>query len=292
MKRCAENAVGQDRQKRICLLFTCPSTGRYASICIHIYSRSIRRTRFRLLFQSPLTCVAAAFMRSAVQQCAFGAHCTTTVAATLQSPECCDETHTGSRWPPEKPASIARNYLIMLHDRTCWSPARMFPGRPLTPPLHQLVAHFLGAVGTLRQLHDGMQRQQHIGARLGRLVRQVRVQHTQRCLVADDEHRRLLSHQLNDDWLQPVHDVLVRLAARVAVRKLVLRARGILLRHRCSHLLVCHAVTDAGVDLIQRFPLQAQAVLARKGESAMKHAGSIVLPRGVLQGQRQRAASS
>lgn len=87
--------------------------------------------------------------------------------------------------------------------------------------LHQLVPHLLRAVRLLRQLHDCVQGEEDVGGGEGGLVRQVRVQDAEGRLVGHDEDGRRLPHELDDDGLQAVDDVLVRLAPGVAVGELV-----------------------------------------------------------------------
>src|ERR1019366_5271115 len=85
-------------------------------------------------------------------------------------------------------------------------------------------------------------------------VHHVSVERAKNGLVPDDEHRRLLAFELEDYRLQALNDVLIGLAARIPVPKLVVLARLVLVRHHPRDLGVRHPVAHAGVDLVERAP--------------------------------------
>jgi hypothetical protein len=71
-----------------------------------------------------------------------------------------------------------------------------------------------------------------------------------------DDQDVLTALQLHDDGLQTDHDVAIRFSAKVAVVVLVLVALCKIFWVLLLDLRVCQAVTDAGIKLIERFPLQ------------------------------------
>jgi hypothetical protein len=80
----------------------------------------------------------------------------------------------------------------------------------------------------------------------------------------DAPNNRLMAHnqnilaplQLHDDRLQPDHHIPIALPAPIAIVILVVVAVLKVLRVRLLDLGVRHAVADAGVELVERLPLQ------------------------------------
>ena len=83
----------------------------------------------------------------------------------------------------------------------------------------------------------------------------IRIHTPQHCLMRNNQYI-LRPLELHDDGLQPGHDVGVGLAATVAVVVLVGVAGGKVLGELVLDFLVGEAVTDAGVELVEGFPLE------------------------------------
>ena len=82
-------------------------------------------------------------------------------------------------------------------------------------------AHLVAAVRVRRQLDHGVQRNGQIRAALARNALEIRIERAQHCVVGDDQHRVARALELYDDRVEAQDNVLVRLAARIAVVELV-----------------------------------------------------------------------
>lgn len=122
-----------------------------------------------------------------------------------------------------------------------------------------LVRLNLGAISTRRQLHERVKRHRHPRAFLLRLLHKICVDAADDGLVRDDEDI-FASFQFHDDWFQADYDISVALTAAVAVIVFVCVPCLEIFRVQVGNLLVSHAVADASVQLIQRFPLQLVVV--------------------------------
>lgn len=117
---------------------------------------------------------------------------------------------------------------------------------------------FVFYFGTIRGTHSHPRR-----LRL-RLLLVVRIDASQHRLMRDDQDV-LRALQLHDDRLEADDDVAVRLTPAVAVVVLVLIARSKVLGVLLLDLGVCEAVADAGVELVECFPLQLVVVRGQMG---------------------------
>lgn len=127
-----------------------------------------------------------------------------------------------------------------------------------------------GAVGLGRELDEGVQGHIHPGALGLVLLHEVCVDAAQDGLVGDDEDV-LATLELHDDGLETDDDVAVRFAAAVSVVVLVIVAGGEVLGEAVLDLLVCQAIADAGIELVQGLPLQLIVV---RGEEASRGDGA------------------
>lgn len=75
----------------------------------------------------------------------------------------------------------------------------------------------------------------------------------------------LTAFQLHYDWLKPDDYVAVGFPTPVAVVVLVVISRFEIFRILICDLLVCEAVADAGVELIQSFPFKLVVAFVRSG---------------------------
>ena len=121
------------------------------------------------------------------------------------------------------------------------------------------IALLVGAVGAGGELDKAVEGHVHPGAAGVVLLHEVGVDAAEDSLVGDDQDV-LGPLELHDDRLQPGHHVPIRLPAPVPVVVLVLVARHEVLRIRVLDLLVRHPVARAGIQFIQRLPLELVVV--------------------------------
>jgi hypothetical protein len=130
-------------------------------------------------------------------------------------------------------------------------------------------------IGTIRagcKSDESVKRNREPGTVLLIFLHEVGVDAADDGLVTDDQDI-LTALKLHDDGLQSDDHVAVRLAASVAVVVLVLVTGLEVLWVAVLDLLVCHAVAEAGVQLVQRLPLELVVVLgqeARCGDCALE----------------------
>lgn len=126
---------------------------------------------------------------------------------------------------------------------------------------------FLSMIRLGRQLDQRMQRNLHPRALLLRHIHIVSVDTPKDSLMGDDDDI-LAALEFHDDRLEADDDVAVALAAAVAVVVLVVVAGAEVFGELVLDLLVGEAVADAGVELVERFPLEFVVALGRFGEEA------------------------
>lgn len=136
----------------------------------------------------------------------------------------------------------------------------MFRGAPFATPSRNcrdvgFEALFLRAVCAGSQLDQRMKGNFHPRTLfLGHIV-EIRIDAPQNRLMGDDDHV-LAALELHDDGLEADDDISVRLTTAIAVVVFVFVSGRKVFGIPFRNLLVCQAIADPRVELIQRFPLE------------------------------------